>query len=637
MADAFELNVVGATNLVESGINKVQTAQEVAEGPVEKGEDVLSLDLSDEELLELRENYENKYGKYEGKMIPIWKENIASYSGKHNWNRDNEVGSANMQFQAEETFLAAAMAQNPDPTVYSTDTKEGNKLADDVRTMLEYHAQVLKLRQKLKVMVRKWSIYHLAAIKMGWNAKVDDVDFDTRKTKNFIFDPDGFVDEYGNFTSWLGERCYLSADELIKLYPEHKAYITLTTNGKLGTTVMYTEWHTDDFMFVTYVDKVLEKHRNPLFNYPNEDEEFSALNHFAHPLKPYIFLSVFSLQEQPHDITGLIEQNIPNQKKITRRSDQIDVNVSKSNNSDLYSMDNFNQETAKQAAQALRNPNYGEVLVPPGRPIGEAIARLPAPSFPSAAFDDLEKSEQHLLQSWGVQGLISQEQKSDVTAKGMMINQSRDTSRIGGGITDIVEQVVAVQIYNWLVQLYKVFYDEVHSASVMGKGNSTEYIELSKARLKLPLVVGVSPNSMKPQDELTQLNQAMSLYEAGVIGPKTLLEAVKFPNADEAAADGVLWKLDPAHYFQLNFPEEFTKVQQIMAQQPANPAEAQQAQGQAQQNEQQAQAAQQQQQITGAQGQQKLTHAEQSHQQEMAHKEAMAQAKLEKMRTTPEQ
>ncbi len=579
MADAFTLNVEGAADLVQSGINKVQTAEGAKEGPVEDYRDALSLDLSDEELLKLRKTYEGKYVSYEAKMTPIWKENLASYTGKHNWNRENQVGAANLQFQAEETFLAAAMAQDPDPTVYSTNTQEGNNLADSVRTMLQYHAKVMKLRMKLKSMVRKWSVYHLGVIKVGWNQKVDDVDFDTRKTKDFIFDPDGYVDEHGNFTSWLGERVYLSAEDLIKLYPDAKEYIDLTVDGNLGTKVMYTEWHTDDFEFVTYLDKVLEKHRNPLFSYPTDEEEFSELNHFSHPMKPYIFLSVFSLQEQPHDITGLIEQNVPNQKKITRRVEQIDLNVSKANNSDLFSMDNFNQETAKQAAQALRNANYGEVLVPPGQPLGNAVMRLPAPSMPAAAFDDLEKSEEHLLQSWGVQGIISQQQKSDTTARGMILNQQRDTSRIGGGITDIVEQVVAVALYNWLVQLYKVFYDEPHFASILGNNNATEFVELSRAKMKLPLVIGVSDNSMKPKDELTQMNQAMELFQAGVIGPKTLLEAVKFPNAKDAAADGALWKLDPAHYFQLNFPEEYAKVQQLAMQQ----AQQQQAQQQPQQ------------------------------------------------------
>jgi hypothetical protein len=92
---------------------------------------------------------------------------------------------------------------------------------------------------------------------------------------------------------------------------------------------------------------VLDKHKNEYFNYPEPvqgvdgepdiDEEgeprmTSVRNHFASPKKPYVFLSIFSLQERPHDITGLIEQNIPNQNKVSRRTEQIDINVSKSNN-----------------------------------------------------------------------------------------------------------------------------------------------------------------------------------------------------------------------------------------------------------------------------------------------------------------
>jgi len=491
------------------------------------------------------------------------------------------------------------------------------------------------LKRKLSIMTRQWSIYHLGVLKHGWNADIEDISLENRKIQDFVFDPNGYVDVYGDFSSWLGERVTVTADRLAEMFPKHRAYIEESVSNvedkKMGTDVVYTEWWTDKFCFSTYKDKVLEKHKNEYFVYEEPQQDLQAMlgqqqpqkkNHFAVPKKPYTFLSVFSLQERPHDITGLIEQNIPNQAKITKRTEQIDANVSQSNNGTLFSENNFNQETAKQASNALTN-GVGKVLVPQGGPIGEAIVRLPALSFPDAAFKELEMSEDHLRSSWGVQGIVSQEPRKDETARGMIMNQGRDTSRIGGGISDIIEQSVARSVYNWFVQLYYVFYDDKHFAAVMGTGKAVEYVQLSQQDLSRQLIVTVAPNSMKPKDEVSQMQQAQEMYKAGAIGPKTLLEAMNFPNSEEAAADGVLWQIDKMAYIKLNFPELDQQLQQIMQQQ-------QQAQQQAMAQQQQQQQAQMGQEMNQKEAvhQQKLAQGAQTHEAKLGQFKDMASAKL---------
>lgn len=641
MADPFLQNISGVQSLIESGTNKIHGGEDSPEGVVSDKIDILDLPMDDAELLRLRDDWEKSYATYEGKMKPIWERNLRSYLGKSGNSAQlmdaDQPGAANLQFEAEETFLPAALARNPDPVVYSDNTPEGNKIADDVQTMLAFHADQLLLRRKLAVMVRQWSIYHLGVLKPGWNSLIQDVALENRKIQDFVFDPTGYVDVYGDFSSWCGERITVTAERLIDLFPKEKQYILGDIGGKefLGTDVVYTEWWTDDYCFSTYKKVVLDKHKNEYFNY--EEEGATGLgdipvpgkqrNHFASPKKPYIFLSVFSLQEHPHDITGLIEQNIPNQKKISKRTEQIDENVSSNNNGIAFSEDNFNQETAKQAANALKRGS-GQVLVPPGKPVEQAIVRLPAVGFPESAFRDLENSENHLRSSWGVQGIASQEQKPDTTARGMVLNQGRDTSRIGGGISDIVEQSVARGVFNWLVQLYAVFYDEKHFAATMGVGKSVEYVQLSAQSMDRQLIVTVSPNSMKPKDELTTMNQATELFQMGAIGPKVLLETLNYPNSDESAADGVLWKMSMETdagrtYIQMNFPELWQQLQQIIQQQQMEQQQAQQQQMQIE-----AQQGQQQIQQKGAQGQQQIQQKEQAHAQQMRHGEEQHQAKV---------
>ena len=632
---SFTANIRGVSDLVESGTNKVLTAGDPSpEGITSEKFDVLDLPMSDEELLKLRDEWEKLYAPYEGLIKEIPKRNLRSYLGRKKNNAvptEEEIVAANLQFESEETFLPAATAQDPSPFVFADNTPEGNAVSSSVQTMLQFHAQQLLIRRKLAVMVRQWSIHQLAVLKPGWDSAINDVTIDNRKIQDFIFDPNGFVDVYGDFSSWMGERIYVTAEKLIELFPKDDAYITLQVEDKLGTQVCYTEWWNDDYCFTTFKKRVLDKHKNEYFNYEEKTEQTDVLgqpvtnkprNHFAIPKKPYIFLSIFSLQERPHDITGLIEQNIPNQNLITRRTEQIDANISQSNNGLLFSENNFNQETAKQASNALTT-GVGKVLVPQGGAIGEAVVRLQAPNIPAGFFDDLENNKNNLRSSWGTQGIASQPAKPDETARGMILNQGRDTSRIGGGIVDILEQSVAKGVFDWLVQLYMVFYDEKHFGAVMGVGKATQYVTLSSQDIDRQLIVGVSPNSMKPKDQISEMNQAQSLFEKGAIGPKTLLEVLDFPNPDEAAGDGALWQIDKMAYLQMNFPELMQKLQQFQQQQQQA-----QAQAQAQQVQQQAQVGQQQIQQKGQEHAQKLQQSQEVHQQKLGQAKDMASMKL---------
>lgn len=595
-ANPFAINVLGVTDLVENKTNKIQTTGGATpEGVSSEKYDALDLEMSDEELLKLRDEYEKRYAPYEGKLKPRVEKIIESYLGRKpngQYLTDTDIPlSSNLQFEAMETFLAAALAKNPQPVVYADNTPEGNAIAGAVKTMLEFHSDQLMLKRKLALSIRQWATALLGGLKPGWNAKINDVAIDNVRIKDYVFDPDGYVDAYGDFSSWFGERKEVTAEKLIELFPEHKDKILLKVDNKLGTMVIYTEWWpNDEFCFYTFKDIVLDKHKNHLFKYPEpmldeagqplidpitqEPQMTKPRNHFAYPKKPGIFLSVFSLQEQPHDITSLVEQNIPQQNRISRRTDQIDYNISASNNGYAFSEENFNQETGKQAAQARKKGN--PILIPEGRPINEAIMPLPALPLPESVFKELEISKNDLRTSWGVQGITAEPQDEDQTARGMILNQAHDTSRIGGGIGDATE-VVAENVFNWLVQLYYVFYDEQHFAAVMGSAKAVEYETFTNADLDRQLIVTVAPDSLKPKDEVTQINLAQALFDKGAIGPKTLLKMVDFPDVDESAADGVLYKIDPMSYFQLNFPEYAARLKQ---QQQMNAME--QAQGAAQ-------------------------------------------------------
>lgn len=556
--DPISLNVEGVADLVQSKTNRVsREAGSRNEGPTGAQQDDLALDMDNAELLLLATQWASSYAGYEGRLRPKQEKNKQYYLGSQQagyqpFSYDDVPIAGNLIFEAEETFLAAALSKDPDPVVWSDNTPEGQKLADDTSSMLTYHASTLKLRKKLLKMVRQWSINYLGVLKYGWDEDLNDIKVETRPIQNFVFDTHGFVDAYGHFNGYLGERIKLSARELIEKFPAHKAYIALQVDGKLGTECTYTEWWTDEFTFSTFEDLVLEKMKNPFYKHGKKSR-----NHFGKPMKPFTFLSIFSFGEQPHDVTNLIEQNIPNQNLIAREIHQLDYNISRNNNSTAFSENNFNQQTAKQATQAwVKGHN---ILVPPGVPIGEAIVNFPVTPIPDSFFKNLEINMQNLRSIFGTQGLTAQQPNEETTARGMILNQQRDNSRIGGAISEAVEGV-ADSAFNWFVQLYHVFYDTKHVAMVIGTLKAVEYVTLSSSMFDRSIVISVQPDSMKPRDEITAANQAESLWQGQALGLKTFLTLQKIGDPQDAMEDALLWKAGLMPYIAINSPELYQKL-----------------------------------------------------------------------------
>lgn len=564
--DAFQMNIDGVRDLVESGVNKVNDSGEDGEGAASDYIDVLDLPMSDKELLDLRDAWLFKSDPYDARIKPRQNKNKLYYSGR----QQNSAGvgdtvvSSNLIFEAEETFIPQALSKNPEPVVWSDNTNPGKDASNDVKTMLQYHADILCLRAKLAVMVRHWSIYFIGVVKHGWDSKMNDITTEIRKPQNFILDPDGYIDEYGNYCGdYLGERIESTASDLVEMFPSHKNDIMMKVDNKPGTKVIRTEWWTDEYCFTTFQDWVLGKHKNEYFNYETTEkgqDEYGnktetatpGINHFAVPKMPYTFLSVFSLQERPHDVTNLIEQNIPNQDRINERDLQISKNLRSGNNSIAVSGISFNIETARQAAQALED---GDPVLVPGGQVDSAIKRLPANDIPSAVFTAQENDKITLRSVFGTQGLSASPQTADTTARGEILNQNHDSSRIGGGIGDKLEQV-ADNIFNWWLQLYCVFYDEPHYGAIMGSGKAVDYVKLINSDLERKFVVSVAAGSMQPKDEVTEMNLAIDLANKGWLDPINLFKKLNYPDPLETAKMVTLFKLSPQLYYQQFFPEE---------------------------------------------------------------------------------
>lgn len=542
----------------------------------------LSLSMPDDEIVKLTRQWEAEYFGYSKEIAKIQDDCLKYWLGRHYDMVEFRDGKRplvdNLIFEALETFLPEATKKNPEPVVTSDATQEGLILSKRVKGMLAFLADELKLKLKIKSIARHWALSLLGVGKISWNLQENEISVTPLAPQKLILDKDATIDEAGNYTGgYIGEYQSKTADEMVKIFPKKKDFITKLVEGKMGTKITYIEWWTPEALFYTYKTEVLEKFKNPNWNYDtirtiiNYDEYGNqqpfqtvtpGVNHFLTPKMPYVFLSVFNLGKRPHDETSLVYQNLANQDEINTINRQIIKNVKGMNNGIAVSGDAFTKEQAALAADELEDG--GALWIPKGK-IGDAFARATASALPADVYNTRNDTRQELRNIFGVRGSSAQGVASEQTVRGKIIIGQKDSSRIGGGVSEYIEQT-ADQIYNWFIQMMYVYYTEPHYASVLGENNAQELITLRNTDLNRRLKVTVKEGSMIPKDDLTEANQAIDLYQAGALDPITLFSKLDFPDPKASAEQLFIWQRAP----DLLFPEAAAKIAQMQQGQQQN-------------------------------------------------------------------
>lgn len=557
-------------------INKVkEPVNTLEEGVIDQLTPELTLDTEDEDLILLKKDWLRKWEAYNQNLSTRRKENEGYWKGVHedsilsesiidsgtHGHQHQHTLVDNLIFESLETFLPEATQKNPEPVVSADNTPEGEELSDKVRKMLIHLSDILAFKLKVKGATRNWAIYLLGVLKVTWNFEKNEMDIVVVRPDKLIFDQDAYITETAEYTGeYIGELKQDTAKVLVQKFPNKKKFIEDEVRDQMGTKVQYTEWWADNgrILFWTLKNEVLSKVRNPHWNYEEErtvtnefgdesTESFTEGNHFEVPQTPYSFLSVFNLGLHPHDETSLIEQNIANQDLITKRYRQIDDNVDGMNGGWAISGERsgITREQARSAVEAFREGRG--VWVPNGN-INEAVQRMTGQGLPADVFNQLQDARNELRGIFGVQGSTPQGIQNEKTVRGKILTTQQDKSRTGGGVSEYIEQF-SDRIFNIMVQFMYVYYDEAHVASIIGKENAFETIEIKNSDMDRKLTVSVKEGSMIPKDPLTQANQAIDLFGAGAIDPIELHSRLDDPNPRETVKQLVQFQTDPQSLF----------------------------------------------------------------------------------------
>lgn len=514
----------------------------------------------------------------------------------------------NAIFEGLETYLPQVTQRDPEAMVALAVTEvqsdENQQFAHALQLELGELADDLKLRLKLKGAARHWSIYLIGALKMGWDLDKDIPAIKVLRPSRLILDPEATVDEEGYTGQRIGEHRKLPAStliDLIKKQPDsgsNVSYIEDLVKGDLATEVGFIEWWTNEYMFWKIGTRILVKRKNPHWNYdeknigqeePESTETSSdasqenegtkvtpsdetnpqpqgitpaipqlpttsnqppipqkGVNHLKTKKMPYLLLSIYNLGKQPVDVTSLIGQNLANQDLLNKRLKQMDKNADTTNGGMVVSLERsgLTQEQASGVTTAIRNG--GIVAIPAGNP-QEAVWKPPMYELPAYIYNSVVDTRNRIKDIWGTRGSSAAGLETDQTVRGKMLNRTLDTDRIGGGISEYLEQL-ADDAYNYLVQLLYVYDDR--------------FIQAISNGIPLPKVkVSVKEGSLLPKDSITIANQAIQLATEGKMSLIDMYKRLDYPNPEELAAN--VW-------LEANAPEvlfnEDPRVQQVIQQ-----------------------------------------------------------------------
>ncbi len=545
--------VRGALGLF-SDVNKTPTVGDQSVVPADEYESK----YSEEKVVGLTKDWRKLYERYYADIEKTQDSSYQYWVGKQKTSAIDDIEGTNLvdnlTFEALETFLPIATRANPEPLVTSDNSPEGQALSKDVKNVLVFQASPNKqnLRMKLKQMTRNWALARIGAIEVSYDFQIDDIKTVAPNPKRFLFDPSGHIDEAGFFTGeWLGVRRDFTASRLEEMFPAKKDAITLKAKNKGGTKLEIIEWwYKSTDVFFTLDELVLAKKKNPHWNYDGEEKridpesgaeittDIQGRNHLAKPIAPFVFLGVFKTGIQPHDDTSLILQNIGVQDQINKRWRQIDRNVDSQNNGIIVDGRLMTQEQAAEAASALRRGASIRVM---GN-VNEAFKSGAAPQLPSDVWNALRDSRDQLKNIFGVSGATPSGIQKEDTARGKILVNQLDSSRIGGGVTEYIEQVAA-STYNLWVQMMYVHYDNEHYVNILGAEEGEEAVALANTRFTRSLTVTVKEGSLIPKDPMTKRNEAIDLWSAQAIDPLNLYKALDFPDPKGAATQLLTWQL----------------------------------------------------------------------------------------------
>ena len=565
--------------------------EERQEGVIFDTEDSLTMDLSDDEILQIIGNRVEDAKAWWNKELNLDEHREAGELYYLNKNQpteedlyEHQIAYKNNRILIDvESLVPMAVSSPAEPTVTeANDTDASRQLAMDLENVLMAQYEDLYLKAKITKVARHLLMgKRLGVLKYWFDPNLGRLMPDgSRKglirVENVRPEKIVIAEETGPNDNPLFVAEFLSAtiEDLIHKFPEKKDEIfkqqgiVQGTKKQLQSTVGYIE------IWFTYYDKdgnvqegvfwkldrvILGKMKNPNWNYDEyeQDEEgnMQNLNFLEMPVKPYIFFTHLDTDKYLIDETALIDHAIPLQDVLNKRGRQIVENADQAGSGMIYNTEQVSQE---DAAKLIGDPS--EKLGVAGD-VRTAATRLSFNTLPAYVFQDKLDARAEIDNIFGSNAPIKGEGSGIQTLGQEILSQRANIGRLQP-IADSIEDGMD-KLYKALVQMMKVFWDEPEIIRFNEAEGKTQFINWSGNKIEDGVDVRVKSGSALPKDKMAIKNE--TIQALSILDPLSIAEGLDKSNPKEFAKRNVYYHFFMDKYLPLIEGDEGGVDNQAMA------------------------------------------------------------------------
>lgn len=497
----------------------------------------LSLDIEDSEIIQnlnLRINESRDYWD-DAKGFDLKNtrnENVRYFLGKVDEKglyRHQKPYKENQIFLGEQAVNSYTTAQMAPPIVIPASKTDRSKLfASDLERAIKSHGEdVVDLERIIELCVRNIRLKRISVIKFRYDQSFGakgDVISESVNPEHIILDKNTPLGGNPDFVCHVRK---MSVDEILSTWPKKKSEIMKKLGIQRRTAKQMTQELAVREVWVTHYknskpvegvvwyfeDLVLEKDRNPNWLYANEKQ-----NLLKYPKKPFIFGNLINLGDHLIDDTTPVEQAIEPQKVLNRVGRQILEVAGKANGLLIISTDSG---LTKDDAQNLTgDPNQKLVIKTGGQAVENLVHQIEAQQLPEFVANLKMDARMQIGNLLGAPTDFtgSQADDGDPTLGEVMVKKNQSS-----GIQDQMVRAITRMLkeyYQYLVQMFIVWYDEEHSFVHDSGDGEFDYITLKRGLIEEGIRVKagkpINPDRSRIEAIILKLleKEAISLLDA---------------------------------------------------------------------------------------------------------------------------
>ena len=476
----------------------------------------------------------------------------------------------NILYRNLETMISIITSKRREPIVLpAQDTDESKQLAEKNQQFLSWKWDDDDLDIKLEDWIRHAYISRIGVLKIKWDKEKDDFTIQVKRPQRILIDKNA-TDEYD--AKFIAELDSDTLGDLMNIYPKAKQKLVEKFGaGHLGTEINYIKYWTNEFVVCKVNDIILEKKKNPNWNWEETAEDRKKklsklkekwtkqikdkklknilINYFNEPRKPFIILSFKNLGKSIYAATTDFEQAKRGQDIVNRRKRQIDKAAIHALGRTVVSGSFITKDEAKKL---IANPN-APLWLKAGN-ANDAITHVAPQPVSPVILQDLQDSKTEIDNEMGVHGTTRGEKGNQETATGRKVLREGDLGRLDLAVRRIDQKLNL--LYAWMLQMAKVYYDDVHFTRILGAEGSATYLEFSQNDVEDGIEVLAKSEMSAFKAEKRQ--QADERIKNKLIDPLTYFEEYDEIAPKEKARRMSLYNFDPKLYMAQFLMDENT-------------------------------------------------------------------------------